>query len=341
LLIGVALAIGPYVTITTDYENPYGDTFPFTFWVLPEAKEQAEKVFAEFQEHMRILEELCGPYPFRGDKYGIAHVPFLGMEHQSIIAYGNRFGNDPWYRLPYDALHQHELAHEWWGNLVTARDWNDFWIHEGIGTYMQALHLERTSGVENMRAKMRFDRRTLANRGAVAPRGARTTKWMYFGDRSSTSPGGDIYNKGSWVCHTLRWLLTDDVFFTVLRRWAYPDPELEKTTDGSACRSATTDELLGIAEEVSERELGWFFQVYLRQPALPRLDHEVVDGVLRLNWRLEGDVPFPMPVEVLVGAELVRVETDDDGAGTLEVGDEPIEIDPNGWLLKATERRKR
>jgi len=337
---GVALAIGPYETLHTEYENPYGDTFGFTFWVLPEAKEKAEAVFEEFQEHMRVMEELCGPYPFRADKYGIAHVPFLGMEHQTIIAYGNRFGNDPWYRLPYDALHQHELAHEWWGNLVTAKDWSDFWIHEGIGTYMQALHLERTEGAEVMRRKMRLDRGTLANRGAVAPRGAKSTKWMYFSGRGSASPGGDIYNKGSWICHTLRWLLTDEVFFRVLRRWAYPTPELERTTDGSACRFETTDGMQAIAERVSETELGWFFEAYLRRAALPRLDHEVNDGVLELRWQLEGDLPFPMPVEVQVGEELVRVETDDDGVGRLEVGDAEVKIDPNGWLLKARDRRR-
>lgn len=332
---GVALAIAPFETLHTVYENPYGDTFPFTFWVLPEAKEKAERVFAEFQEHMRVMEELCGPYPFRGDKYGIAHVPFLGMEHQTIIAYGNRFGNDPWYRLPYDALHQHELAHEWWGNLVTARDWSDFWIHEGIGTYMQALHLERTEGPDVMRRKMQLDRGMLSNRGAVAPRSSKSTKWMYFAGRGSTSPGGDIYYKGSWVCHTLRWLLTDDVFFQVLRRWAYPDPGSERTTDGSACRFETTDGLLAIAERVSEQELAWFFEVYLRRPTLPRLDHAVEDGVLTLRWQLEGDLPFPMPVEVQVGDELVRVETDDDGVGTLAVGDAEVAIDPNGWLLRA------
>ncbi|MEZ5980442.1 MAG: M1 family metallopeptidase [Planctomycetota bacterium] len=338
---GVALAIGNYVTLTTQYQGPYADdpsdTFPFTFWVLPEEKQRAERVFEEFQKHMYVMEELCGPYPFRGDKYGVVHVPFLGMEHQSIIAYGSGFGNDPWNRMAYDSLHQHELSHEWWGNLVTCSDWSDFWIHEGIGTYMQALYLERTSGKDNYFAKMKFDRGSLANRGAVAPRGPKSSKWMYFANREG-SPGGDIYNKGSWICHTLRHLLGDETFFEVLRRWAYPDPALERTTDGSACRLTSTDELLAIAERTSGEELEWFFHVYLRQPLLPKLEHEVEDGVLDLRWVVPDDLPFPMPVEVQVGDERVRIAMTD-GKGRLEVGDAKVVVDPDDWILRANQGR--
>jgi aminopeptidase N len=338
---GVALAIAPYATLTTEFTSVDGSTFPFTFWVLPELKGRATKVFEEFQAHMRILEELCGPYPFRGDKYGVAHVPFLGMEHQTIIAYGSQFGVDPWNGLPYDALHFHELAHEWWGNLVTAADWNDFWIHEGIGTYMQPLYLERTSGADNMRAKMQFDRPGIGNRGPLAPRGARTTKWMYFSGRGSDSPGGDIYTKGSWVCHTLRWLLGDEAFFVVLRRWAYPDPELEKATDGSACRFATTDELIAIAERHAGIELDWYFDVYVRHAALPRLASEVVDGELRLTWSHPANLPFPMPVEVDVAGTRHRVAIGADGVGRLVVGDAAVAIDPDGWLLRESPKGER
>jgi aminopeptidase N len=337
---GVALAIAPYATLTTDYESVDGSTFPFTFWVLPEHAGRAKKVFAEFQRHMRVLEELCGPYPFRGDKYGVAHVPFLGMEHQSIIAYGSEFGVDPWNGLPYDALHFHELAHEWWGNLVTAADWNDFWIHEGIGTYMQPLYLERTTGADNYRAKMQFDRGSIGNKGALAPRGARNTKWMYFSGRGSDSPGGDIYYKGSWVCHSLRWLLGDEKFFVVLRRWAYPDPESEKTTDGSACRLATTDELLAIAEEHCGLELDWFFDVYVRNAPLPNLVEEVVEGELRLSWSHPTQLPFPMPVEVEVAGSRHRVAIGEDGIGRLAVGAQKFTVDPDGWLLREKPGRR-
>ena len=129
-------------------------------------------------------------------------TPHLGMEHQSIIAYGNRYKGDP--NFDYDWLHHHELAHEWWANLVTCSDWADFWIHEGIGTYMQPLYLERKFGREAYDKKMRLDLLRVLNRGPVAPGGPRTTDSIYFSQEGDDAPGIDIYMKGSWICHSLR-----------------------------------------------------------------------------------------------------------------------------------------
>ena len=331
---GVALNVAPYVRLEHEYESVTGEAFPFYFWVLPESVEQGKAILPEFADHVRFHEEFLGPYPFRGDKYGVVETPHLGMEHQSIIAYGNKFRGDP--TFDYDWLHHHELSHEWWANLVTAQDWNDFWIHEGIGTYMQALYLEQRFGKEQYDRKMASDRRRIASRGALAPRDPKATGWMYFGGSSSESPGGDIYFKGSWVCHSLRWLLGDEVFFQVLRRWAYPTEELEALTDGSACRNATTDELLAIAEEVSGVDLDAFFEVYLRRAALPELVVERSGGSLSLHWNAE--VPeFHMPVELEVEGERRRVEVSTDPV-RVELGEGRLVIDPDQWLLRAGSR---
>jgi aminopeptidase N len=327
----VALNIAPYVHLSSELVRPGGDPLPVDFWVLPENEAAGRKFLPQIVEHLAFFERTCGPYPFRADKYGVVETPHLGMEHQTIIAYGNAYAGDD--NFDYDWLHHHELAHEWWGNLVTAQDWNDFWIHEGIGTYMQALFLEQKFGREAYFQKMRLDRGPIMNRGAVAPRGPRDTHWMYFASRDSGSPGGDIYYKGSWICHSLRWLLGDEDMARVLRRWAYPDPALEASQDGSACRLATTDELLAIAEQVTGRELGWFFEVYLRQPALPELLAEAADGRLRLSWKLPGDLPFPMPVPVQVGDELRRIEVPVEGA-EIDLGGQTYQVDPEGWLLR-------
>ena len=327
----VALNIAPYVTISEPFESVSGETFEMTYWVLPENREQGEEIFPEFREHLAFFEQLLGPYPFRGDKYGVAETPHLGMEHQTIIGYGNRYRGDP--NFDYDWLHHHELAHEWWANLVTARDWSDFWIHEGIGTYMQALYLERKFGFGEATKKLALDSRGIRNQGAVAPGGERETSWMYFASSDRSSPGNDIYYKGGYLCHTLRWLLGDETFFRVLRRWAYPDPELEATTDGSACRLTSTEELIEIAERVSERELDWFFELYLRQPALPRLVSERDGDQLRLAWETPEGMPFPMPVEIEVDGERRRVEVGEDG-GTATVGTGDVAIDPDDWILR-------
>ncbi len=331
---GVALNIAAYETITRDYTSTAGDVFPVTFWVLPEHLEQGRALFEEILRHLRFHEETFGPYPFRADKYGVAETPHLGMEHQTIIAYGNEFHGNIWgpKKFAFDSLHHHELAHEWWGNLVTARSWEDMWLHEGFGTYAQALYVEKLYGAEGYREQMAYYAKGHANRGPVAPRRTMDSQEVYFG-REGDSPGGDIYNKGACVLHALRWVLGDETFFRVLRRMAYPDPALERTTDGSACRTSSTDELLAIAERVAGRELGWFFEVYLRQPALPVLRHEVVDGVLRLSWEVPGDLPFPMPVAVRVG-DATRVVPMEEGRGSLALEGQPFELDPERWILR-------
>ena len=327
----IALNIAPYRTISEPFPSLAGHPFEFTYFVLPENYEKGKAIFAEFREHMAFFEDVCGPYPFRGDKYGVAETPHLGMEHQSIIAYGNGYRGDP--NFDYDWLHHHELSHEWWANLVTARDWKDFWIHEGIGTYMQALYLERRFGPEAYAQKLEIDLLRVINHGPVAPRGSRSTQQMYFAKEGSEAPGIDIYMKGAWVCHTLRWVLGDEAFFRVLRRWAYPDPLLEKTTDGSTCRFADTAEMLRIAEEHGGQELDWFFEVYLRRASLPSLMSEVQDGKLLLRWSAPDNLPFPMDVPVLVGDQMRRVPVGPDGARVL-LGEQSFQIDPQRRILR-------
>ena len=327
----VAFNAAPYVEITGSLESVAGDTFPVVFWVLPENEEKGRAFMDEILEHLRFFERFCGPYPFRGDKYGVVETPHLGMEHQSIIAYGNKYRGDP--NFDYDWLHHHELAHEWWANLVTARDWADFWIHEGIGTYMQPLYLEERFGREAYQKKMKIDLLRVMNNAPVAPAPPRTSDSIYFSKTGTDAPGGDIYFKGSWVCHSLRWLLGDETFFKVLRRWAYPNPELETTTDGSAVRFSDTDELIAIAEQVSGRELGWFFEVYLRRGPLPVLVVERDGAELELRWEAPDGLPFPMPVEITVAGEARRVPMEG-GEATLEVGEAEVEVDPDLRVLR-------
>jgi aminopeptidase N len=329
---GIALNIAPYETITRDYTSVAGDTFPVTYWVLPENLEKGKVLFEDILRQMAFFESVFGPYPFRADKYGVAETPHLGMEHQSIIAYGNNYKLDRWGEdRGYDELHLHEFAHEWWANLVTCANWNDFWIHESFASYAQALYAEHVGGEKAYFTEMR-EQKSFRNQAAIAPREKRSTAEMYFGDRPG-SPGGDIYYKGSWVLHTLRWLLGDEKFFPALRRMAYPDPALEKTTDGSACRFATTEEIRALAEKSSGMDLAWFFEVYLRQPKLPELASRVENGALLLEWTSPTGQPFPMPVEVELGGEFVRVPCPA-GTGRLELGGRAYQVDPRARVLR-------
>lgn len=334
---GVALNIAPYETITREYESTAGGTFPITYWCLPENVEKGKILVDDIVKQMRWFEETYGPYPFRRDKYGVVETPHLGMEHQSIIAYGNEYRGNPWGEdQGFDFLHHHEAAHEWWANLVTCRNWKDFWIHESFGTYAQSLYTEHLKGPEAYRQRMREIRRGLRNKAPVAPRVACSTTDVYFGDTA-----GDIYNKGAWVLHTLRYLVGDEKFFVALRRMAYPDPALEKLDDGSACRFSDTEEIRAIAEKHTGMDLNWFFELYLRQPELPELEQSTKNGKLSLEWKLPGKLSFPMPVEVSVDGEIHRVEMLK-GRGSLQVGRaKEVIVDPHAWILKKETRMGR
>ena len=334
----VALNIAPYRTIERTHTSIAGEEFPVIYYVLPENYDKGLVLMEDILKQMVFMEDTFGPYPFRADKYGVAETPHLGMEHQSIIAYGNRYSGNPWgSEHGFDFLHMHEFAHEWWANLVTARNWKDFWIHESFGTYSEALYVEHVSGFEGYKLQMSEKRGRMLNAAPIAPREDRSTNEMYFSDDNPNAPGIDIYNKGSWVLHTLRWLVGDERFFEFLRRMAYPTPEMEAITDGGQCRFSTTDEVIEIAERVTGQELDWFFALYVRQPHLPRL--EVARGAdgLELAWDVPEGLEFPMPVQVRIGDELLRVEMPGGKARVAVPQGADVEVDPHAWLLRVRE----
>lgn len=325
----VALNIAPYRTITDSFESVAGDSFTVVFYVLPEVYEKGQQLFPEILDQLRFFEETVGPYPFRADKYGVAQTPHLGMEHQTIIAYGANFdngamtGGTDW---GFDALHQHELAHEWWGNLVTNADWSDMWIHEGFGTYMQPLYAEVLNDMEGYHAYMDNMRGGITNQIPVAPREVRSADQIY---------GGDIYVKGAWVLHTLRFLIGEDHLRTALRRMAYPDPAMEAMTDGRQVRFVTTNDFVNLIEDITGKELDWFFEVYVRQPKLPELVTRHRQDQLELSWKVPDDLPFPMPVDVQIGDTVYRIDMPGGrGQITIPSGADPV-VDPKNWILRS------
>jgi aminopeptidase N len=321
----VALNIGPYKLIDTIYTSIAGDQFPVMFWVLPEDYEKGVNFFPEILEHLKFFEKLLGPYPFRADKYGVVQTPHLGMEHQTIIAYGAKFNNSAMTGRDwgFDALHHHELSHEWWGNLVTNSDWRDLWLHEGFGTYMQALYVEELQGIEKYHEFMSANK-NFRNEFVVAPRESKSENEIV------NSP---VYTKGAWFLHTLRYVIGDEAFKLALRRMVYPTPGMELVTDGSQTRFASTDDFLTISERTSGKKLDWLFEMYLRQPFLPKLDLKIVDNSLSLKWITPNDMSFPMPVDIKLGSNTRKIVIPAEG---LLIEKEPgiiAVIDPDKWIL--------
>lgn len=323
----VSMNIAPYEVIERAFESITGELVPVYFWALPENREKAEVLLEDVERQFQHFEKLLGPYPFRADKYGIAEAPYFGMEHQTLIAYGAGYKNDTVFDTGsgFDDLHHHELAHEWWGNLVAADDWKDFWLHEGFGTYMQPLYAEYLHGQEQYRHFMNMIKKRIQNDYAIAPETTKTVSEMFR--------GRDVYMKGAWVLHMLRYQMGDEVFFEALRRFAYPTEESESVTDGRQSRHASTNEFIAHVEEFTPDIPSEFFEVYLRQPHLPVLQVERERRTLRLWWEAPGGESFKMPVEVRINGEKQQLDVGTDPTSIRIRRRAEVEIDPDGWLL--------
>jgi aminopeptidase N len=320
----------PYKVIEDSYKSVSGDTIPMYFYVLPEDFGKGPQLVGELKKYTAYYEKYLGPYPFRSQKMGMVETPHLGMEHSTHIAYGNQFkynadGTD-WLLL-------HEFGHEWWANLVTASDWKDFWLHEGFQSYMDTLYQEYLHGQDAYLKAMQARVKRLRNTQPVAPREAKIAYQVYMEAPDYTQSDGDIYDKGALILHTLRYLIGDDAFFRALHHMAYPTKEMETYTDGRQERLVTTDDFLAIAEKDSGKNLDWFFELYLRQPKLPKLVSEVSGNTLNLHWETPNNLPFPMPIDVEINGKTQRVEMKDGRASVNFTGTIPV-IDPKGWVLK-------
>ncbi len=309
-----------YMLIEESYQSVSGDPVEFYFWVLPEVYEQAVEYMDVFRAEFDFLESICGPFPFISEKHGWAYAPYWGMEHQTIIAYGSDFELSG----GLDYIHYHELAHEWWGNLVTAENWADVWIHEGLATYMEALYVEHISGID---AYFNYVKGWNVFEGSIFP--------LAPDEELTLIEGFDCnpYFRGAKVIHTLRYHLGDDQFFNLLARWAYPDPDNFDNSNGQQCRLMSTEDMKVQAEEVTGLDLEPFFEVYFRQAPLPQLIVDRESEVSYFSWQTENNILLDVNIPVTVNGEEQVVEIND-GHGVLNISsDDVLDVDPNNWVL--------
>lgn len=323
----IALNIGPYDEITADYRSRFGNTIRLSYWHLrTDDAANVRSLFAEFAPMLDFYEATVGPFPFADEKMGVVETPHLGMEHQTINAYGNGYRLDG---KGYDWLLHHELAHEWFGNQMTNANADDMWLHEGLGSYMQPLYLRWLHGDRYFQAELLDQRNGLINRFPVVSGVPKSEDEVYKGD---VGPGLDIYNKGSLIAHSLRLLIGDEAFFRSVTRLVYgrPDPR----PGNFAPRYATTNEFLAIVNEESGQDLNWFFRGYLYNAALPDLRQTREGDTLRLEWVTGDGGVFPMPVEIEIDGRLTTVPmTGGRGQITVPAGAH-ILIDPESKVLR-------
>lgn len=322
----IALNIGPFEELKADYHSRYGNTIPMQFWYLRGSQDKARDLFTQFAPMLDFFEETIGPYPFGDEKMGVVETPHLGMEHQTINAYGNGYKKDEY---GYDWLLQHEFAHEWFGNQLSNASWNDFWLHEGFGSYMQPLYLQWLRGDMEYYAALMKQRAAIVNHVPVVRDVGQSEE---LPGEDEEQPGLDVYYKGSLMLHTLRGMIGDEAFFNATRKLVYGT---DKPVPGRfEPRHARTEDFIAAVNAATGRDYRWFFDVYLYSAPLPRLVATRNGGRLQLRWQTAQDKPFPMPVQVRVG-DKVREVAMRDGSGSVAVGDgQSWTLDPHSKVLR-------
>jgi len=291
----VTLNVAPYEVVSSELELPGLESkLPFVYYVLPESVEKAKLQFADAPQMLAIYSEAFGPFPFPKSKFALVETNFWGMEHSTAVAYGSSYPawckregkHDPYAarNVWFDYILVHESAHEWWGNAVSAADWDDFWIHEGLATYAEAVYVERT------RDRAAADRYLESVRFLVPDKGS-----LQRGKGVDSGQAYDeiCYYKGAWVLHTLRHVLDDDAaWWRTLRAF---NMEFRY-------RNATTRDFRAVLERESQRSFEQFFAEWFYGRGVPRLRGAVrVEGQkLRVIVANEGSdgTGFHVPLDV-------------------------------------------
>lgn len=320
---GISINVGPYEVLESEYQSRFGNRIPLRMWHLPANKEKAQGLMAEFAPMLDFFESKFGPYPFGDEKMGVVETPHLGMEHQTINAYGNDYVKSA---HGYDWLLQHEFAHEWFGNQLTNENWDDFWLHEGFGSYMQPLYLQYLRGERDYQVALHEQRIRIVNKFPMV-----TGHSMSEHDVSN-GPGNDVYYKGSNLLHTLRGLIGDEAFFKAVRLLVYGrnDPK----PGNFAPRYSSSKEFIQIVNQVTKKDWNWFFKGYLTHARLPEVVTHKEGNTLSLKWKLPDDSEFPLPLQVRVNDKLIQVPmTHGVGKVTLPLN-ATYTIDPGARVLK-------
>ena len=321
----IALNIGPYTRIQTDYTSVNGATVPIEFWSLKKNEQKARELIEnDLRQQVAFFEKMLGPYPWGGEKLGFVETPHLGMEHQTVNAYGKKYKRDP---NGYDWLLQHELAHEWFGNLMTHEKLNDAWLHEGFGFYMQPSYSLYKFGDAAYNHSMYSAYLGLKNCEPVVLDGQITSDQAF---------NSDIYGKGGWTLHTLRWLVGEDVFWQATRELLYGVNNTASLTYPIAPRYRNTNEFIAIINRLTKKDYQWFFNMYLKQAELPELTETYNGDTLTLSWQHPQIAAerFPMPVPISInGIEKIYQMDKGELRITLKEGDHVV-IDPNMKVLR-------
>ncbi|WP_422079624.1 M1 family metallopeptidase [Ulvibacterium sp.] len=283
---GVNINIADYKHFGTIYQGAAG---PLTldYYVLPQNFDKAQKQFQQVPQMMKAFEHWFGPYPFYKDGFKLVEVPYLGMEHQSSVTYGNKYQNGylgqdlsgTGWGLKFDFIIIHESGHEWFANSITYKDIADMWIHEGFTAYSENLFLDYYHGKKAAADYVIGTRSNIKNDRPI------------IGKYDVNHEGsGDMYYKGANMLHTLRQLVEDDDIWRKTLRGLNRD---------FYHQTVTTQQIEDYLSEKTEKDLSAFFNQYLRTVMVPKLEYTIEGDTITYRYTdiVSG---FDMPVRIFV-----------------------------------------
>nr|WP_299203076.1 M1 family metallopeptidase [uncultured Brumimicrobium sp.] len=286
----ITLNIGDYVRFSDTFQD-----LDLDFYVLSYHLDKAKKQFTEVQPMMRCFYEHFGAYPFEEDSYKLVEAPFLGMEHQSAIAYGNNYqlgydGTDvslSGIGLKFDFIIIHETAHEWFGNSISADDIADMWIHEAFTSYAEAVYIECRWGKEDALKYLKGLRSTMIS-----------NKEPIIGDYGVNKEGSvDMYYKGANLLNTVRSIINDDE-----KWWSL----LKSFSETFKHKITNTEEVIAFFENGTDVSLTPVFEEYLYYAALPTLQMKKEKGNIYYRWA-SSVTDFEMPIDLIVKEKTQRI----------------------------------
>ena len=316
---GVNINIGDYVSFSEVYDGENGN-LDLDYFVLSYNLAKAKEQFKQVPMMIEAFEHWFGPYPFYEDSFKMVEAPYLGMEHQSSVTYGNGYtngykgssypSNSKW-GLKFDYIIIHEGGHEWFANNITYRDIADMWIHEGFTTYSENLYVEYFYGKEAGAEYVISSRKGISNFKPIIT-------GEYGVNRESS---GDIYAKGANVLHTLRQLTKDDELWRETLRGINKD---------FYHQTVSSNQIENYISKKLNINLKKFFDQYLRDVRIPIFEYEINEGELKYRWSnvIKG---FDMPIEINLDNKSIKLFPEIEWKNIKITGDN-IEINKNYYV---------
>jgi aminopeptidase N len=286
---GVNVNIGDYTHFSEVFDGEKGP-LSMDYYVLKDHLQKAKKQFTDAPKMMKAFEHWFGAYPFYEDGFKLVEVPYLGMEHQSSVTYGNEFkqgylGRDlsgTGWGLKFDFIIIHESGHEWFANNITDIDAADMWIHESFTNYSESLFLDYYYGKKAASEYVIGLRKTIANKTPIIGK--------YNVNKSGSS---DMYNKGGNMLHTLRQLIDNDEKWRLI---------LRKMNADFYHQTVTTKQIEDFLSIKTGFNLNPFFNQYLRTIKIPTLEHTIANKTLKYRWT-NTVANFEMPLKISINGE--------------------------------------